>query len=337
MLLAAALLFCVYAYMVVSAGGREIVETILGLNPRLLALPLLATLLSYLTMSRSYEGIARAAGSVIRPLDMLRITFVANTANYMLPTGGLSGFALRMVMLNKKGVSAGRAVLISFTQTLLTNVMLMVFIVYGLAHLILTGRLDAVGATLVGVVACGLTALLGLCLLMVYRGQVRTRVLERIEDLAGRALRRLGHHEQYADRLRHFFVHIEEGMVFFATRPRAMLAPLAWIFLDWTFTVGVLYAAFLSVGSKVAFGQVVVAFSVSIVVAVLSFVPAGAGVLEVALTGMFQSAGVPREETVLAVLIFRLSFYVVPFLFALVLARGAFAEADAAVASEALR
>jgi len=335
--LAAVLLVCVYAYMVARAGGREMVETVLGLDPRLLILPLLATLLSYLTMSRSYEGIARAAGCAVRPLDMLRITFVANTANYMLPTGGLSGFALRMVMLNKKGVSAGRAVLISFAQTLLTNLMLMAFIVYGLGHLIWTRRLDALGAAFVGLVALALTAFLGLCLIMVYRERVRTRFLERLEDLAGRGLRRFGHHERFAERLRLFFVHIEEGMVFFGTRPRAMMAPLGWIFLDWVFTIGVLYAAFISVGSKVAFGQVVVAFSVGIVVAVLSFVPAGAGVLEVALTSMFQGAGVPRDETVLAVLIFRLSFYVVPILLALVLAHGAFREAEAVVPEEVLR
>ena len=68
--------------------------------------------------------------------------------------------------------------------------------------------------------------------------------------------------------------------------------------------------------------------SVSIVFAVLSFVPGGVGILEVALLKMFDSFGVPRNESVPAILIFRLSFYVVPVLLALVLARGAFKEAE---------
>ncbi len=132
-----------------------------------------------------------------------------------------------------------------------------------------------------------------------------------------------------------FFYHIDEGLRFFASRPKAMIGPLWWIFLDWLFTIGVLYAAFYSIGSHVSYGQVVVAFSVGIVFAVISFVPGGVGVLEVALRQMFESGGVPRNETVLAILIFRVSFYVIPVLLALALARGAFTEAaDAAVVSE---
>jgi len=329
-------LVLVYAYMMATAGGSNLFETLGELDLKLLVLPLIATLLSYVTMSLSYEGIARAAGSDIRQRDMLRITFVANTANYVLPTGGLSGFALRMVMLNKKNVSAGRAVLISFTQTLLTNLMLMVFIVYGLIHLILSRQLETLTVLFVLIVIAVLTVFLGGCLAMVYRVELRTRLLARLHDLTSRALRRFGHYERYERRVRHFYEHIDEGMRFFAARPRAMIGPLAWIFMDWVFTIGVLYAAFYSVGSNVTYSQVMIAFSVGIVFAVISFVPGGVGVLEVALSSMFESSGVPRHETVLAILIFRISFYVIPVLLALIVARGAFSEVDESAAEEML-
>ncbi len=330
-LLAGTILFVVYAYMVATAGGKNLAEVAREIDPWLLVLPLLATFFSYITMSLSYEGIARAAGCDIRSRDMLRITFVANTANYVFPTGGLSGFALRMVMFNKKGVSAGRAVLISFTQTLLTNLMLMVFIVYGLLHLILSHRLDFFRLVLLSIVVAALTVFLVACLLMVYRKSVRTRLLERLSDLTDRVLKRFGVYDRFARRSHRFYLHINEGMAFFASAPRAMIAPSFWIFLDWIFTIGVLYAAFYSVGSTVSYGQVVIAFSVAIVFAVLSFVPGGVGVLEVALSTMFQGAGVPKHESVLAIMIFRLSFYVIPVLLALLLARGAFAEAEPAM------
>ncbi|RMD83466.1 MAG: hypothetical protein D6815_06500, partial [Candidatus Dadabacteria bacterium] len=197
-LLAGAVLFVVYAYMVSTAGGQNLAEVLHELDPRLLALPLLATFFSYVTMSLSYEGIARAAGSHIRSRDMFRITFVANTANYVFPTGGLSGFALRVVMFNKKGVSAGRAVLISFTQTLLTNLVLMVFIVYGLLHLVLTRRLDSFRMVLLTAVVVVLTVFLVACLAMVYRQSLRTRLLDRGIDLTDRLLKRLGLYERFS-------------------------------------------------------------------------------------------------------------------------------------------
>jgi len=333
-ILTGVVLVLVYAYMVVTAGGGNLIDIITSLDPWLLALPLVCTFLSYVTMSLSYEGIARAAGATVSSAHMLRITFVANTANYVLPTGGLSGFALRMVMLNKKGVSAGRAVLISFTQTLLTNLMLVVFIVYGLLHLVFVQSLDTLNAAFVCVVVGVLTAFLGGCLAMVYRRELRTRVLNFCARMTHRLLDRFGHAQRYEKRLLRFFEHIDEGMEFFATRPRAMIGPLAWIFLDWVFTIAVLYASFFSIGSSVTYSQVVIAFSVGIVFAVLSFVPGGVGVLEMALSGMFASAGVPAHESVLAIMIFRISFYVIPVLLALVLARGAFAEVDETVVAD---
>lgn len=330
-------LVLVYAWMLVVVDEAALAETLKRADPALLPLPVLATFLSYLTMSFSYQGIARAAGCSVSSLDMLRITFVANTANYVLPTGGLSGFALRLVMLNKKGVPGGRAVLVSFTQTVLTNVMLMVFIVYGLVHLMLSEQLTGAAVVALSVLVVSISAFLGGCMVMVYRSRLRARLLSAGSDASMRLLDRLGKREQLAARVSRFFLHLEEGMQFFAERPRAMVAPLAWIFLDWLFTVAVLHTACLAVGAEVTFGDAAIAFSVGIVVAIASFVPGGVGVLEVALAGMFATVGVPTEQSVLAIFVFRVCFYVIPVLLSLLLARGAFREAEVATIEEMLR
>ncbi len=330
-------LVLVYAWLISAAGGADLARTIAAADPLLLPLPLVATLLSYVTMSLSYEGIARAAGCAVGSLDMLRITFVANTANYVLPTGGLSGFALRMVMLSNKGVPGGRAVLVSFTQTVLTNLMLVAFIAYGLMHLMLTGELSRAAVAALAVVVAGLLAFLAVCLVLVRRREIRGVLLSRAHDLALRLFDRFGRRARYEQRARDFFVHVEEGMAFFAARPRAMIAPTFWIFLDWLFTVAVLYTACRVAGADVSYGDAIIAFAVAIVVAVASFVPGGVGVLEVTLAGMFASVGIPAEQSVLAIFVFRVAFYVIPVLLALVLARGAFRSANAASIEAALR
>jgi uncharacterized protein (TIRG00374 family) len=330
-------LVLVYAWLLVVSDETKLAETLARSDLRLLPLPLLATLVSYVTMSFSYEGIALAAGCRVSSLDMLRITFVANTANYVLPTGGLSGFALRLVMLSKKGVPGGRAVLVSFTQTVLTNVMLMVFIVYGLVHLILSGRLTQSAIVALSILVTAITLFLCGCMLMVYRERLRATLLSKVSDLAVRALERAGRRAELEERVSRFFLHLEQGMQFFSARPRAMIAPIIWIFLDWLFTVAVLYTACLAVGSDVTYGESAIAFSVGIVVAIASFVPGGVGVLEVALAGMFATVGVPTEESVVAIFIFRVCFYVIPVLLSLLLARGAFREDDVAAVEEMLR
>jgi uncharacterized membrane protein YbhN (UPF0104 family) len=54
-------------------------------------------------MSRSYQGIACAAGVDLRFREWVRITLVSNTANYLVTTAGLSGFAVRMYLLSQQG------------------------------------------------------------------------------------------------------------------------------------------------------------------------------------------------------------------------------------------
>src|SRR5690606_20876399 len=103
-------------------------------DPWLLALPLLCMIASYVTMALSYQGIATAAGHRVPLSDMLKITFVANSVNYLVSTGGLSGFAVRMYFFRRLGMPSQTAVLVSLAQTFLTNCMLLAFLLIGFAY-----------------------------------------------------------------------------------------------------------------------------------------------------------------------------------------------------------
>ena len=48
--------------------------------------------------------------------------------NYLVATGGLSGFAVRMYFFTRLGISSQTAVIISLAQTFLTNCMLLIFL-----------------------------------------------------------------------------------------------------------------------------------------------------------------------------------------------------------------
>ena len=324
------LLAIAYAVMSQMAGSGQVQEAWRRMEWHFLTLPLLCTLLSYITLSFSYEGIVRAAGVRLGSGDMLRITLVANTVNYILPSGGLTGFALRLVFFTKRGISPGTSVAISFTQTLLTNLMLMLFVVYGLGSLLVTGDID--GASLwAAMVATGLlSGGFGLLLVMIYSTPVRRRVLAFVARGVDSFLDRIGRGATLGSRMQHFFVHIEEGMALFADRPREMLVPSAWIFLDWLFMMGALWSAFYATGVSVSFSVVAIAFAVSSVASFVTFVPAGAGVLEGALAGTLAGLGVSLGDSLLPIFLYRVCYFVVPTLVAFMVARGAFTGATPA-------
>jgi uncharacterized protein (TIRG00374 family) len=330
------LLVAVYSALLVYAGGQELLVRVAAIEPPKLVLPILATLASYLAMSFSYDGIARAAGAVIPLRETVRITFIANTANYVLPSGGLTGFALRLVFFRRKGVLTGRAIAISFTQTLITNLMLMVFIVYGMANLLLRDDIGGVTLAAAWTLAGGLGLVILVSLAMVYNRRVRNWVINGMGAGTDRLLALTGYHGHLADRARAAIDHLADGMELFAARPTAMVVPSAWIFLDWLFMIGVLYLGFLAVGYDVSPSVVIIAFSISIVLAVASFVPGGAGVLDGVLALSFDRMGVPVHDSLLPIFLYRLCYFLLPALLSLALARGAFAEAETEVTEELL-
>jgi uncharacterized protein (TIRG00374 family) len=296
-------------------------------DPWLLALPVLLMLLSYVTMARSYQGIALAAGFRVPLLEMLKITFVANSMNYLVSTGGLSGFAVRMYFFTRLGVASQTAVIISLAQTFLTNCMLLIFLLVGFAYVFsshsLTG--SALAVTLVLLVVFLVAAVLAALLL--FHARLRRRTLFWLAQAAYWLLRRVS--PQRAPARTHIWryqFNLNRGIGFLLARRRAMVEPAIYIALDWLLTILVLYTAFLAVHYPIALSHVIVGFAVGIVLSFASLIPGGLGVMEGSMAAVFASMQVPFETAVVAVLLFRVAYYLLPLLISLFFLHGMFVQ-----------
>jgi uncharacterized protein (TIRG00374 family) len=315
--------------LVVLADARTLLETAKGIPPYGLIGPLVFSFLSYAAMARSYQGIADLAGQHLPFPVWLRITFVSNTVNYVVTSAGLSGFAVRMFLLSQYGVPSGRAVLISLVQTFLTNFTLLFFILGGFISLLIRQQLTGVALAIASgalVVFAG-TLLYGLVL--VINRRLRRLTLFWVGRAAHRALRRFA--PSRTPRLVRFwrFQHnLDVGIEFLLSRKRGMIGPTAWITLDWVLTSGILWAAFRGVAHPLSPGLVMVGFGVGLFFSLVSFVPGGLGIMEGSMTAVFVTLGVPLEKAVIAVLIFRLSYHVIPLIVSVFLFRGVFRAAQ---------
>ena len=128
-------------------------------------------------------------------------------------------------------------------------------------------------------------------------------------------------------------VNIERGFAFMLTNWRQMILPVVYIVLDWVVTLGVLQASFWCVNAHVAFPLVVVGFAIGILFSMVSLAPGGIGIMEGSMTAVFVSLKVPLESSVLAVLIFRLTYQVVPLVVSLFLFHGLVRQALRQIAS----
>lgn len=300
------------------ADGRELLRTAAAINPLVLGVPLLLTLLSYAAMARSYQGIADAAGFELHFRDWLRITFVSNTANYLVTSAGLSGFAVRMYLLSQQGLASGRAVLISLVQTFLTNFTLLFFVFMGFVTLVVRYTLSPVALVAASAAVIVFSSVLAYALVLVYHRRLRRRTLLFLADTAHRILRRVApRYTPRRVRLWRFQHNLNEGLEFLLARKERVIVPTAWIILDWVLTMGILFAAFRLVHYPIAPGLVVVGFAVGISLSLVSLVPAGLGVMESSMTAVFVSLGVPLEPAVVAILIYRVAYFLFPLVISL--------------------
>jgi glycosyltransferase 2 family protein len=306
---------------------RELWNVLAHANLWLLALPLACMVASYITMARSYQGIAIAAGCPVSLVDMLKITFVANSMNYLVATGGLSGFAVRMYFFTRLGMASQTAVVVSLAQTFLTNCTLLVFVLVGFAYVFSSHTLQgsALVATTILLVLAIISATFAALLLL--HPRLRRRTLFWLAQSAYWILHRLLPHRAPArTHIWRYQFNLNRGIAFLLSRKRAMRAPLFYIIVDWFLTILILYTSFLTVRYPIEFAQVIVGFAVGIVLSFASLIPGGLGVMEGSMAAVFASMGVPFETAVVAVLLFRVTYYLLPLLISLFFLHGMFVQ-----------
>ncbi len=300
------------------ADLRELWRTVAQTNAWLLPLPLLCVLASYLTMARSYQGIGRAAGFHLPFWEMLKITFVANTSNYLLATGGLSGFAVRMYFFTRHEIPIGTAVVISLAQTFMTNVTLLLFVLGGFLYLFAAHNLGTTTLIVIGVLLAFLVAAAIAAAVLLFHARLRRRMLFWLAQTAHWFMHRtVPHRTPPRTHIWRYQFNLNRGIAFLLARKRQMAAPLLYIAIDWVFTMLVLHTAFLALRYPIALTYVVVGFAGGVALSLVSLIPGGLGVMEGSMAAIFAGFGVPFEIAVVAVLLFRVTYYVVPLLISL--------------------
>jgi uncharacterized protein (TIRG00374 family) len=158
----------------------------------------------------------------------------------------------------------------------------------------------------------GLVAVVAGMLLLFFRAGLRKwllRILIRAGDWVGRTfLRKNTSHKRLVEIRNNL-----EGTIQFLHRGwLQLLVVLFWVSMDWAFTAMTLFFCFRAVGVPLPLGLLMVGFTVMFLTSTINPVPAGLGISEVALAGTFKLLGVGFEPTLVAALLFRFVFFLLP-------------------------
>ena len=114
-----------------------------------------------------------------------------------------------------------------------------------------------------------------------------------------------GRYDDFTDQL-------DEGISLIHQKKKKMTRTIIYVCADWLFTILVLFFAFRAVGVHITAGVLVAGFAVGMVTTLIPVLPGGLGAMELAMTAVYAQMGIDWDAALMATLIYRVVYYVIP-------------------------
>ncbi|WP_428074513.1 lysylphosphatidylglycerol synthase transmembrane domain-containing protein [Candidatus Avelusimicrobium aviculae] len=277
-----------------------------------LALSVLSSAFIYVAMGMSLYEVLRIMGRKIGRGAAVGIALVSTTVNYVVSSLGVSGFALRAHLLNRRRVPFGMCVTASIVITVLLYFVLAIIILQGSILMCINSSattMQLLKNFILIVVMCVVCAVVTAFL---FNNEWRSKWVRRIFRLINkvlfhvfRALIPKGKYDDFVDQL-------DEGIDLIHKKKNKLTWTIIYVCADWLFTILVLYFAFRAVGVHITAGVLVAGFAVGMVTTLIPLLPGGLGAMELAMTAVYAQMGINWDAALMATLIYRVVYYILP-------------------------
>lgn len=265
--------------------------------------------LSYVGIVGDYAAVFALFGIRMKGRERLHVAALSVALNNVVSFAGLSGLSLRVHVLRRRGVPMHTILAATVLHSYLNFLTLFAIYPIGLVYLYEHRILPASAARFAVVLAAVFASLLVAGAWAMARASARARLLRLVALLARRFLRR-----DVGARLDSFDAEFREAFAAVRRAPLRLVVAQLFFLLDWAATAAALGACFYAVGEAVRVGVLLTGLALGVTLGIVSLLPGGIGVQDASMAGTFALLGVALEPAVLATLVFRLTYYIVPFL-----------------------
>jgi len=270
-----------------------------------LALAILSQVLSYLGTGYLLTAVAAMAG---QRMGLVRGTMIfagASTVG-LLGGGPVGNTAVTYRWMRDSGVSAEGAAIAGWLPTLCNNGLLALTGIFGLVHLLAVHQLTTLQMIGFGFTLAVLGSSGGVVAWGVYRRAQLTALVVRLSAWWARLRRRTPDPAPARAVVERLFAAWD------ALRAGHWRGPLLGALINVVSDVGTLYCLFVAAGYWVSPGMLLVGYGLPELVGKVSFLPGGVGIVEGTMTALYSGLSVPREVTVVVILIYRLVSFWLP-------------------------
>jgi uncharacterized protein (TIRG00374 family) len=300
------------AYLI---GGRLTALLRIGghLDWKWVAAALACSLLSYFMVGLALREVLALLGHWLPFPVVLGIALVSTSVNYFVSTAGVSGFALKAHLLRKRQVPYGTTVMAAVVSSAILYFVLALILGQGLIYLFMHLQ-GARIAIMEGVVGLGL--LLGTSvLLMVFafnhklRGHITKAALHRLNRVVFSFSRREIPREEFQE----FEDQLAAGLGTIHQLKGRLTKAILFTGLDWVMAMLTLHFCLRAVGVQhMPVGHLTAGFTAGQATTLIPALPGGLGAMEGSMAAIYSSLGVDWDVALMAVLLYRVAYYVIP-------------------------
>jgi uncharacterized protein (TIRG00374 family) len=248
----------------------------------------------------------------------IRYALVINSIGYFVSFGGITPFATQIHVLDHHNIDYKKATITRVFHLFLFNLLFDVMLIIGFLYL-LFGSVQKSQYVLTILIITGFFICVrpGLYLALFWRSfrVVVFKIIFRVINAVLKIIKKESRLDpQWVIELLDKF---QDGFRSLVKKPLSLLLICSITVILYIFWVGVMYFSFFSINYSVKSGLLAIGFATGQIVGVLSMVPGGIGTLEGSSSLVYAALGIPFETALSALLVYRMTYNVIPFLFSL--------------------
>lgn len=301
--------FVVIALITLLLDYEKLRGLLAGIDSKFILYAALFTAISYTAHSFSFWTVCRIFKIRIPLLELLEIGFVSSSLTNVLSAAGIPGNTYRIITMKREQVSAGDVTAITVFHTYFNNAVFFLLLPLSLLFVFNASFITQKELLGLALAAAVFVFLFLLSTAALFKKSLREKLMGLVISAAA-----IFHKENAAtDFAQKFSGTIGRGNEESKRNPGLLVLLILFLVIDWVSMVLTLGYCFSAFGAKVGFGKLLVGFTSGIVAGAVSLLPGGLGIFEGSMAGMFAILGTGLENAVLAVLLFRFIYYLLPF------------------------
>lgn len=307
------IVLCLIGFFVMSSDLKGTKQTLANAKPGFIAVALAFVAVSYSFASLAFAKCVRLFSAKRVPFsDQLRIGFITTAVNNLASIGGVAGHSLRAILLKAYSVRPSKSIAISFFYTCFYNLVFLCLFPISIVYLVMNNvlRLNALQVA-------GLILLFVLFLFystgLVFISKMRRWTLRIAQKLLLVVLKK-----DFALPFRQFDSEMDYGAKISRNHISGIVVLVAFVSLDWLASVFTMGFCFLAVGAALNPGTLLAGFIVGLTLGAISMIPGGLGIQDGSMVGIYHILGVALQQAILAVIMFRIVFYFLPYFISLI-------------------